>query len=53
MSNIINGEFIILVIYVDDGIVVNNKLNLIHYIIFTLKEEFEIINESDLCILLL
>jgi hypothetical protein len=44
MSNIISGKFIILVIYVDDGIIVNNKLNLIHYIIFTLKEEFEIIN---------
>jgi hypothetical protein len=53
MSNIINGEFIILVIYVDDGVVVNNKFNLIHYIIFSLKEEFEMINEGDLCILFL
>ncbi len=53
MSNIINGEFIILVNYVDDGVVVNNKFNLIHYIIFNLKEEFEMINEGDLCILFL
>jgi hypothetical protein len=53
MSNIINGEFIILVIYVDDGIVINNKFNLIHYIIFSLKEEFEIIHEGDLCNLFL
>jgi len=53
MSNTINGEFIVLVIYVDNGIVVNNKLNLIHYIICSLKEQFKIINESDLRMLFL
>jgi len=53
MSNTINGKFIVLVIYVDNGIVVNNKLKLIHYIICSLKEQFEIINEGDLSILFL